>query len=266
MTTTTRATVNGVDFRLLLEGEDDKQAYAEMLEQAMMAYQDFDFEKKLECVVLFRNRQDFSDFYAAEYGFKDEYSEEGQAIHYPYGNKSIIGVKIIEGMTKMLLTHELGHAVEHKKLKQDETNYDAWKNRDGYKYWSEFFCQVHASTGQRDDVFKDYYLTYYPEILENRLEMFNQENIDRTFLLTLYSMSDLFYYVHTDNSEAIDHYLNHYANICSWEFIDFYKTLYDELDAYLRRNGGRYDITHDYKFFERLERYKEDFTDFFKEK
>lgn len=57
---------------------------------------------------------------------------------------------------------------------------------------------------------KDVYLAYYPEILE---EMFNQENIDRTFLYTLYSMSDLFYYVHTENINAIDYYLEHYANI-----------------------------------------------------
>ena len=266
MTTSTKATVNGVDFRLLLEGKADVQAIADILERAMAVYKDFDFAKKLECVVFFRNRQDFTDFYASEYGLKDEYSDEGHAIHYPYGTKSIIGVGIVDGMTEMLLTHELGHAIEHDKLKRDGANYEAWKGRDGYIAWSEFFCQAHASYGQRSDETKDFYLTYYPEILKNRVEMFNQDNIDRTFLYTIYSMSDLFYHVHTDNTEAIDYYLEHYASICSWEFTDFYKTLYDELDAYLRRNGFRYDIAHDYKFFERLERYKEDFTDFFKEK
>lgn len=89
--TRNKMTVNGVDFLLLLDEPDDQQAYKDMLERAMAVYQGFDFGKKLEQVVVFRNRQDFTDFYASEYGFKDEYSEEGHAIHYPYGMKSISG-------------------------------------------------------------------------------------------------------------------------------------------------------------------------------
>lgn len=61
--TKTKGTVNGVNFLLLLDEEPDRQAVDDMLERSMAVYQGFDFEKKLEQVIFFRNRQDFSDFY-----------------------------------------------------------------------------------------------------------------------------------------------------------------------------------------------------------
>lgn len=63
----------------------------------MSVYQSFDFKKKVECVVFFHNRQDFTKFYAAEYGFKDEYSEEGQAVHYLMAKRASSGWELLKG-------------------------------------------------------------------------------------------------------------------------------------------------------------------------
>jgi hypothetical protein len=247
-----------------LHEEKNEKELGDYINSSMSTFKEFNFEEKIETIVLFKNRDDFSSYIGNRYGIMDRYSLGGKAIHYPYGHKSIIGVEQVEGHENSLLTHELGHAIEHFKLKNDEVNYSEWNERDGYGIWSEFFCQAHGSFNRKADIeYDDIYLRSFPDVLEDKKVKFNKQNIDRTFLLMIYSMSDLFYYHNHQNSDSINYYLDEFQKMTNSEFIELYKRLFADLNSYLQRNGLFFKIPHDYDFFESLEQYKKDFTDFF---
>ncbi|MGK7377535.1 hypothetical protein ACSFXN_06805 [Planococcus sp. 1R117A] len=257
-------TANSIHYLALLEDTNSKD-FNQLIERAMSVYEDFNFADKIEIIIFFTERKYFTEYIKNEYGIEDEYSKEGRAIHYPHGLKSIIGVEAIKGLTEMLLTHELGHAIEHHKLKSDITNYEGWKERRGYRLWSEFFCQAHASMTQRTPEGNDLYLTNFPMFLENKGLFFDDKHIQQTFLYMIYSMADLHPYTLEKNTQAISYYLDRFEQDSSPEFMTVYETLYMELNSYLLRNGIFYNATHEYSFFERLEQYEQELTNFFAE-
>lgn len=253
---------NSVNYLALLEDTNDKDLN-QLIARSMSIYGDFNFADKIEIIVFFTERKYFTEYIRNEYGIEDDYTKEGRAIHYPYGLKSIIGVEAIKGLTEMLLTHELGHAIEHHKLKSDLPNYESWKERRGYVLWSEFFCQAHASMIQRTPKGEDIYLTNFPMFLENKDLFFDEAHISQTFLYMVYSMADLHPYTTEKNITAISYYLDHFEQLSTPEFMKLYENLYMELNSYLLRNGVFYNATHEYSFFERLEEYEQELTNFF---
>ncbi|MDN7246936.1 hypothetical protein [Planococcus shenhongbingii] len=254
-------TATGVNF---LNLSDESVDFQEMILDAERCYPTFNFRHKVETIIFYTERSDFGRYIWKAYGMPDRFSGAEKSAHYPLGNKSVIGVEVYSGLTKSLLTYEMGHAVEHYRLQMDFEKYGEWKDRDGYFFWSEFFCQAHASFERKKSVHEnDIYLNELPFYLEARNEMFNEENIRRTYLALIRSMSDLFYYVDKGDEDAIHLFLERFERMTHEPFMELYDELFNYLMDYFKKYGKDYSKPHRYKFFEILEDYKEEFTDYF---
>ena len=254
-------TASGVNFLSL---SDTKLDVRELIRDAERCYPTFNFRHKVANIIFYQNRNDFSAYLWHEYEIRDIPGDWERGAHYVHQGKSIIGVELTESLTTSLLIYELGRAVEDYRLKLDGTVIEEGKERDGYHIWVAFFCQAHASWERKaHEQENDIFLNELPYLLEKRDEMFNKRNIDRTFLSLVYSMSDLFYYVEQGDDDGAHHYLDIFEHLTHKPFMELYDELFSYLRGYFHKNGTDYSHPHKATFFEVLEDYKEEFTDYF---
>lgn len=253
----------GIQCVSLIEGVGKEQFY-ETVNQSISVFKGYPFEDCIEAIIFYRSRKVFAAYLWETYRIEDNHSLEGKSVHYAYGEKSVIGAEEVRWLTSTQLIHELGHAVETHKLLNMGAEGKNLKKRDGYKTWEEFFCQAHASLIRKEiPALDDLYMGYFLEMLDKKERRFNEENIDRTFLHMVFSMSELYYYKKIDDAMKQLDYMDKLERETTPEFARLYQKMYEELLSYMERNGKYYEISHELYFFDVLELYKKRFTNFF---
>lgn len=258
-----RMTTQGIRTINLIDDEDDYNLQ-DMMTEAIAGFEPFDFSDKIEIFILYGERDDFSAYIQDNYGLEDDAFEEKRACHNAFEDRSVIGVEASGLETTTLMTYALGRAIEYSRIRQDAENGATRSQQTGYRYWVEFFAQTKASLNrQPGSLYPDSPLRTFTEMLPYKEEMFEETEVDMTFLQLLNAMSDLMYYPKNDKCEVA---LTSFAELelqTDDAFAQLVRGLFEMLTDYYDKAGEFYTAPHDYKVFDEIETYKKRMTNYF---
>lgn len=227
-----------------------------MVKKAKIAYKTFNFKDKIEILVFFSDRKDFSHTIFTEYGVIDDEFDGKKAIHHPFGVKSIIGIEISEENTVPLIAYALGQAIEHFKQNLDIQRHAEWSElnkSESYLCWQTFFCQVHSATIRRMDGEADVFLRSLPFVLAKKEQSFSEPYIDGTFRHLVHALSELYVMKQAGEEEKVEDHLQMVRELTDDSFVEVYQDLFDELAAYMKAVGSKYNEVHELGLFSTLE-------------
>ncbi|MBT2582151.1 hypothetical protein [Planococcus sp. ISL-109] len=254
-----KTTERGIRYISLIE-EDSEFNIQAMVKKAKTAYKPFNFKDKIELLVFYSERKDFSHTIFTEYGIIDDEFDGKKAIHHPFGVKSIIGIELSGDDPVPLIAFALGQGIEHFKQNLDIQRHAKWRElekSEAYLCWEIFFCQVHSATIRyENDGAADLFLRSLPFLLTKKEQSFSASYIDGTFRHLINALSELHVLKQAGELEKAEDHLQTFRELTDESFIELYQKLFEELVAYLTTVGTKYNEVHELTLFKNLETHK----------
>ncbi|WP_341961189.1 hypothetical protein NM897_15155 [Planococcus maritimus] len=254
-----KTTEQGIRYIELTEGEPAMDIPA-MVKRAKTAYKPFNFKDKIELLIFYNDRKDFSHTIFTEYGIMDDEFDGKKAVHHPFGVKSIIGIELSGDETIPLIAFVIGRTIEHFKQNMDIRRHEEWRDldkSDSYQCWQTYFCQVHSSVIRyRLEGSADLFLKSLPFVLAKKEESFSPSHIIATFRHIIHSLSELYALRQANETEQANDHMKTISELTDPSFIEIYDKLYTELAEYLETLGVKYNEVHDFSIFSTIEQRK----------
>ncbi|MGM0897969.1 MAG: hypothetical protein ACQEV0_08715 [Bacillota bacterium] len=259
-------TERGIRYINLIEEEPGIDIPA-MVKKAKTAYKPFNFKDKIELLVFYSERKDFSHAIFTEYGIIDDEFDGKKAVHHPFGVKSIIGIEVSGDDTVPLIAYVIGQAIEHFKQNMDIRRHAEWRvldKSDGYQCWQAYFCQVHSTTVRSElEGPADMFLRSLPFLLAKKEESFSAHYIDGSFRHLIHTLSELHVLYQTGNIEKAEDHLKAIGELTNSRFMEIYQGLASELNGYLQSHGIKYNEVHELSIFPIIEKRKKQLSSIF---
>lgn len=258
-----KTTEQGIRYIELTEEEPALDIPA-MVKRAKTAYKPFNFKDKIELLIFYNERKDFSHTIFTEYGIMDNEFDGKKAVHHPFGVKSIIGIELSGDETIPLIAFVIGQAIEHFKQNMDIRRHAEWQelaNSDSYQCWETYFCQVHSSViryGLKGSA--DLFLRSLPFVLAKKEESFSPPYITATFRHVIHTLSELYALRQAGETGQADDHMKTISELTGPSFTEIYGKLYTELAEYLETLGIKYNEVHDFEIFTAIEQRKNEFA------
>lgn len=260
-----KTTERGIRYISFIEEKPEIDIPA-MVKKAKTPYKPFNFKDKIELLVFYEERKDFSHAIFTEYGIIDNEFDGQKVIHHPFGVKSIIGIELSGDDTIPLISYILGQAIEHFKQNLDIERHAAWRNlekNEAYRCWQSFFCQVHSASLRYElEGAADLFLKSLPFVLARKADSLSAPFIDGTFRHLVHSMAELYVLMQAEESEAVEDHLVVVSELMGANFLDIYRGMYAELVHYLKETGTKYNEVHEFSLFKKIEERKSQMASF----
>lgn len=250
-----KTTERGIRYISLIEEESEFDIPA-MVKKAKTAYKPFNFKDKIELLVFYKERKDFSHTIFTEYGIIDDEFDGKQVIHHPFGVKSIIGIELSDNDVVPMIAFALGQAIEHFKQNLDIQRHAEWRDlekSEAYLCWQTFFCQVHSAAIRHEGGEGDLFLRSLPFVLAKKEQSLSALYIDGTFRHVINALSELYVLKQADEAEKVEDHLQTVRELTDESFVELYRTIFEELSAYMASVGTKYNEVHDLSLFSTLE-------------